>query len=184
LFATLLVVLLVVAGMIYGVYYQQQRVTAASDDVRAQNQVNESLSAEVAALAPMDDLRATYQDRVDKVHFALDRDVDWGLFLTELVRLVSSDIQIETFSGTAGGGDVEGAFGRVSFSGFGPDFPDVAEWLRTLESEDFGGVTGPWVSNIIRQTLGDEPVVNFTSTAILTPQSGTGRIDRIVPEVP
>ncbi|MEX2323208.1 MAG: hypothetical protein WEA29_05505 [Acidimicrobiia bacterium] len=184
LIATVLIVLLAVAGMVYGVYWQEQWVTAASEDVRAQNQVNESLGAAVAALAPMDDLRATYQDRVDKVHVALDRDVDWGRFLTELVRLVSSDIRIETLSGTAGGGDVEGAFGRVAFSGFGPDFPDVAEWLRTLESEDFGGVTGPWVTNIMRQILDDELTVNFTSTAILTPQSGTGRIDRIVPEVP
>lgn len=182
--AALFVVLLAVAGMVYGVYWQEQRVSAASDDVRVQNQINEALGAEVAALAPMEDLRATYDDRVDKVHVALDRDVDWGLFLTELVRLVSPDITIETFSGTAGVGDVEGAFGRVSFSGFGPDFPDVSEWLRTLEGEDFSGVTGPWVSNIIRQTLGDEPAVNFTSTAILTPQSGTGRIDRIIPEVP
>ncbi|HUG74268.1 MAG TPA: hypothetical protein VMM81_01140 [Acidimicrobiia bacterium] len=184
LFATLLIVLLAVAAMVYGVRWQEQRVTAASNDVRAQNKVNESLGAEVAALVPMEELRATYQDRVDKVHVALDRDVDWGLFLTELVRLVSSDIQIETISGTAGGGEGEGAFGRVAFSGLGPDFPSVAEWLRTLESEDFSGVTGPWVSNIMRQTLDDEASVNFTSTAILTPESGSGRIDRIIPEVP
>lgn len=184
LFTTLLVVLLALAGMVYGVYWQEQRVTAASGDVQAQNRVNETLGAEVAALAPMGDLRASYQDRVDKVHFALDRDVDWGLFLTELVRLVSPDIQIETFSGTAGGGEVEGAFGRVAFSGFGPDFPDVAEWLRTLESDDFGGVTGPWVSNIIRLALDDEAFVSFTSTALLTPEAGTGRIDLIIPEVP
>lgn len=183
LIATVLIVFLAVAGMFYGVYWQGQRITAASDDVRAQNQVNESLGAEAAALAPMGDLRATYQERVGNVQVALDNDVDWGLFLSELLRLVPTDIQLESFSGTAGG-DVAGAFGRVAFSAFGPDFPDVAVWLRILESEDFGGVTGPWVSNIIRQTSDDESAVNFTSTAILTPQSGTGRIDRVVPEVP
>jgi hypothetical protein len=146
--------------------------------------VNEALGAEVSELAPMEELRASYEGRVDQVRFALDSDVDWGMLLTDLQRLVSPDIAIETFSGTAGGVAVEGAFGRVAFSGFGPDFPDVAAWLRTLESDDFGGLTGPWVSNIIRQTFNDEPVVNFTSTALLTPRSGTGRIDRIIPEVP
>ncbi len=72
----------------------------------------------------------------------------------------------------------------MTFSGVGFDFPDVSEWLRTLESAGFSGVTGPWVSTASESTIGEEAVVSFSSTAVLTTGAVTDRAQELIPEVP
>nr|NIS33920.1 hypothetical protein [Actinomycetota bacterium] len=69
-------------------------------------------------------------------------------------------------------------------SGVGLDFPDVSDWLRSLDSEDFVGLTGSWVSAASEGAIGEDEVVTFTSTAVLTPAAGTDRVDSLVPEIP
>jgi hypothetical protein len=74
--------------------------------------------------------------------------------------------------------------GVVSFSGVGFDYPDVSSWLRALDSEDFVGVTGTWVSTAAEGRVGDAEVVTFTSSAVLTSAATTDRADELIPEVP
>jgi Tfp pilus assembly protein PilN len=160
------------------------RVEAARDDVAAQEAINRSLERDLADLAPAAALRDDYELRSGYVRSALARDVDWGLLLNDLGRLLPPRVWVQTFSGTVAGGGAEGALGRVAFSGVGFDFPDVSEWLRSLDSDQFRGVTGPWVNSIVAGTLGDSEIVNFTSTAVLTPNAATGRAERLIPEIP
>jgi hypothetical protein len=72
----------------------------------------------------------------------------------------------------------------VSFSGVGFSYPDVSEFLRTLDAQGFPGITGPWVSTAAESSVGDETVVSFTSTAALTDGAVTDRAQQLIPEVP
>lgn len=176
-------VLLAVVGLLgFGVLWWEGRVGEARDTLADQLSVNLSLERDVAELASAATLRSDYQERSEMVRVALARDVDWGLLLNDLARLLPPRLWIETFSGTVSHDGA--AFGRVSFSGIGFDFPDVSEWLRALDSEQFRGVTGTWVSSIARGVIGDGEVVNFSSTASLTPSAASGRADGLIPEVP
>jgi Tfp pilus assembly protein PilN len=176
-------VLVAVIGLLgFGVFWWEGRVGEARDALADQLSVNLSLERDVAALAPAAALRTDYRERSELVRVALARDVDWGLLLNDLARLLPPRLWVESFSGTV---SLDGpAFGRVSFSGVGFDFPDVSEWLRALDSEQFRGVTGTWVSSVARGVIGDSEVVNFSSTASLTPSAASGRADGLIPEVP
>jgi Tfp pilus assembly protein PilN len=169
--------------LVVGVIWWDGRVASASDDLAAQEAVNRSLERDLAELAPYRELRDEYEDRADHVRAALTRDVDWGLLLNDLARLVPPRVWVETFSGTVATG-TPGTLGRVAFSGIGFDFPDVSEWLRSLNSDQFRGVTGAWVSIIQRNVIGDSEIVTFNSTAVLSPDAATGRAERIIPEIP
>jgi Tfp pilus assembly protein PilN len=176
------VVYLAILGL--GVVFWNGRVQDARDEVAQQQEINLGLERQVAALGEARDLADEYEDRADLVRSALDADVDWGIILNDLARLAPQRVWVETFSGTVVPGSPGGVLGQVAISGVGLDFPDVSDWLRSLDSEDFVGLTGSWVSTASEGNIGDEDVVTFTSTAVLTPAAGTDRVTRLVPEIP
>jgi len=167
-----------------GVMYWNTRVNAARSDVDAQTEVNQSLERDLVALGEAGGLRTEYQDRSDLVREVLATDIDWGILLNDLARLVPPRVWVETFNGALVPQAVPGVIGQVSFSGVGFDFPDVSAWLRALDSDQFNGVTGTWVSTVTEGNVGDSEVVTFTSTAVLTAAAATNRADTLIPEVP
>ncbi len=184
------VALLVAGGVVYlavlvgGVFYWNSRVSAAKADVEAQQGINRSLEQEVAGLAEAGALQQRFEDRAALVRTALATDVDWGVFLNDLSRLVPPRVWIQSFAGAIEPGASTELVGSVFFSGVGFDFPDVSEWLRSLGSEGFSGITGPWVSTADGGVIGEEPVVTFSSTAALTAGALTDRAEDLIPEVP
>jgi Tfp pilus assembly protein PilN len=183
-FGLILLAMLYVVLLIAGVLYWDTRVEAARDEVAAQEEINRALEREVAELADAGILREQYQAKADLVREALASDVDWGIVLNDLSRLLPPRVWVETVSGNLTDGQVAGVIGQMTFSGVGFEFPDVSEWLRALDSEDFVGITGTWVSTASEGGVGDEEVVNFSSTAVLTPAATTNRADDVIPEVP
>jgi Tfp pilus assembly protein PilN len=176
---------LYVALLGVGVVLWNGRVEDARDRVAIQQEINLGLERQLAALGEVRDLADRYADRADLVRVALDADVDWGIILNDLARLLPARVWVETFSGTVVPGSTNGVLGQVSFTGVGFDFPDVSDWLRTLDSEDFVGITGSWVSTVTESGLGaDTALVNFTSTAVLTDAAETNRAQQLVPEIP
>jgi Tfp pilus assembly protein PilN len=182
--------LLVVAGIAYvfllvaGVFYWNTRVSAAQAKVDTQQQVNAGLEQEVASLADAGALQTEFQSRAALVQEALVNDIDWGVFLNDLSRLLPERVWVESFNGSIVEGESTEVVGQVTFSGVGFEFPDVSEWLRTLDSGAFAGVTGPWVSTAAESTIGEESVVSFSSTATLTTGAVTDRVAELIPEVP
>ena len=176
------VVYLVVLAM--GVVLWNGRVDDARAQVEAQQEINLGLERQVAALGDARNLAQDFEDKADLVRAALEADVDWGIILNDLSRLSPQRVWVETFSGTVVPGAPGGILGQVSFSGVGLEFPDVSAWLRTLDSEDFVGLTGSWVSTASEGSVGADEVVTFTSTAVLTPAAGTDRAARLIPEIP
>jgi Tfp pilus assembly protein PilN len=167
-----------------GVLYWDSKVSAAREDVDAQLEVNQTLEREVVSLGDAGELRSEYQDRGDLVRAALATDVDWGILLNDLARLLPPRVWVETFNGTIISQTTPGVLGQVAFSGVGFDFPDVSAWLRALDSDQFNGVTGTWVSTVSESTIGEAEVVTFSSTAVLTNAAATNRAETLIPEVP
>lgn len=182
--------LLVAAGVAYvallvaGVFYWNSRVSAAKADVEAQLAINRTLEQEVAGLAEAGALQQRFEDRASLVRTALTNDVDFGVFLNDLSRLLPPRVWIESFVGTLQPDPLTQAVGEISFSGVGLQFPDLSEWLRSLGSGAFSGVTGPWVNTATASAIGEEQVVTFTSTATLTTGAVTDRAEDLIPEVP
>ncbi|MEK7252024.1 MAG: PilN domain-containing protein [Actinomycetota bacterium] len=167
-----------------GVLYWNGRVDAARDDLDAQTSINQSLEREVTELGNTADVRTQYEAKAELVRGALAIDVDWGILLNDLARLLPPRVWVETFNGTVSAESIPGVIGQVSFSGVGFDFPDVSAWLRALDSDQFAGITGPWVSTVSQGIIGVDGVVTFSSTAVLTTGAATDRADTLIPEVP
>jgi Tfp pilus assembly protein PilN len=177
-------VLAYLALLAVGVFYWNGKVASASQDLDAQNAVNQSLERDLAALSGSGDIKTEFDDKADLVRSALATDVDWGIFLNDLARLLPPRVWVETFSGAVVPPATPGVLGQIAFSGVGFDYPDVSAWLRALDSGQFDGVTGPWVSTVSEGVIGDSDVVTFSSTAVLTDGAATGRADTVIPEVP
>ncbi len=173
-----------VALLAVGVLYWNGKVASAQADVDAQQAVNQGLERDVLALSASGTIKTEFEDKADLVRSALSTDVDWGIFLNDLARLLPPRVWVETFSGTVLPPSTPGVLGQVAFSGVGFDYPDVSAWLRALDSGQFGGVTGPWVNTVSEATVGDSAVVTFSSTAALTAGATTNRADTLIPEVP
>jgi len=160
------------------------RVDNARRDVEAQNSIVQTLERQVVALADSGQLAVDYETKAELVRIALGSDIDWGIIMNDLARLLPPRLWVSTFSGTIVAETIPGVLGQVAFSGIGFDFPDVSAWLRALDSEQFAGITGTWVSTVSQGVVGDDEVVNFTSTAALTSAAVTNRAENLIPEVP
>jgi Tfp pilus assembly protein PilN len=171
-----------VLGM--GVLIWSGRVDDARRDVEAQNTIVQTLQRQVIGLADSGELAIRFQEKADLVNTALSRDVDWGIIMNDLARLLPPRLWVETFSGTVLSENIPGVVGQVAFSGIGFDFPDVSAWLRALDSEQFSGITGTWVSTLSQGAVGNDDVVTFASTAVLTSAAVTNRAANLIPEVP
>lgn len=167
-----------------GVLYWNGKVAAAQDRLDAQLAINQALEREVVALGETAQVRTQFEEKATLVRTALETDVDWGILLNDLARLLPPRVWVETFSGTVLPPATPGVVGQVAFSGVGFDFPDVSAWLRALGSEQFSGITGTWVSTVSEGIIGADDVVTFTSTAVLTTNATTDRAETLIPEVP
>ena len=182
--------LMVIAGIAYvavlavGVLIWNGRIDTARRNLDTQLSVNQTLERQVVALSESGNLREEFNEKADLVRTALATDVDWGIILNDLARLLPPRLWVETFSGAIVPPTTPGVVGQVAFSGIGFDFPDVSAWLRALDSEQFNGITGTWVSTVSEGIIGQSNVVTFTSTAVLTDAATTNRAEELIPEVP
>ena len=96
--------------------------------------MSQTLERQVVALSESGNLREEFNEKADLVRTALATDVDWGIILNDLARLLPPRLWVETFSGAIVPPTTPGVVGQVAFSGIGFDFPDVSAWLRALGS--------------------------------------------------
>src|SRR3990172_8119271 len=108
-----------VALLVVGVFYWNGKVAAAQSDVDAQTAINQSLEGDVATLSSANEVKTEYDAKADLVRAALAADVDWGIFLNDLARLLPQRVWMETFSGTVASASIPGVLGQVAFSGVG-----------------------------------------------------------------
>ena len=163
----------------------QGKATDAESDRDAQLAANSRIEAEIASLADVRNLRSTYDAAVERLDLALAQDVAWGRLLNDLARIIPDRLWITSLTGTLQE-DEENPFlvGQVAVSGVAFDFPDASSWLRVLDAEEWPALGGGWVSSTSRSTIGESPVVNFTSVASLLDAARSNRIEERTPEVP
>ena len=139
------------------------------------------LQAEVDELAEFAVLKAEFDNNVLILATALDNDVVWGRLLNDLGRLIPDRVWIDSFSGIVN--PETGAVGEIQVSGTAFDYPDVAAWLRSLDSTSFPSVDNTWVTNISQATIGEIPVVRFSSSTFITEGALSDRLALRIPEI-
>lgn len=159
----------------------QDRLAAARGELAAEEAVVADLQRQVAGLRDAEEVLATYEELRGLVASALENDVSWARILNDLGRIIPDRVWLTSLDGSSAAED--GVVGTFQASGVGFDVPDVAAWLRALESDAFPAVGGTWVSSIDESRIGEVPVVDFTSLAYLTDAARSGRERDRVPEV-
>ncbi len=193
--AAALIVLLAIPTMA-----RQHSISHQHKVLAEQAQKNLSLQAQIGQLA---DAQAK-QDQLDalrqQITGLLGSDVSWSRMLQDLARTIPNDVWLTSFQGTvtqtvptapATPTTVPGApptttvplvtpaaelTGTVNFSAVGLDYPSVAAWLKMISQ--LPSLNDLWVPNITKATLGSRDIVNFTSTANLTPKARSNRLER------
>jgi Tfp pilus assembly protein PilN len=163
----------------------QGKATDAENDLEAQVAANTRIEAEIASLSDVRALRSTYENSVERLGNALAKDVAWGRLLNDLARIIPDRLWVTSMTGTVQE-DADNPFllGQVSVTGVAFDYPDASSWLRVLDAEEWPALGGGWVSSTSRSTIGESPVVNFTSVASLLDAARSSRVEERTPEVP
>ncbi|NNF09399.1 MAG: PilN domain-containing protein [Acidimicrobiia bacterium] len=186
---------LVAAGLIYllilGVItvWRQGSVDDAEAEALRQQQVNQQLQADVNALAGAEDLSREFDAAVATLGLALTNDVSWGRLLNDLGRLIPDRVWVTSYSGSINRPDFTAEtpsteIGSLAFAGIAFAPPDVAAWLRVLDSDQFPAVVGTWATGLTESAIGEVETVNFGSTTNLTPEALSGRLLERIPVIP
>jgi type IV pilus assembly protein PilM len=183
---------------------KQHSISNEHKKLAAQQQENRSLQAQIGQLA---DAQAK-QDRLvalqQQITTLVATDVSWSRMLQDIARTIPNDVWLTSFQGsvtpavptaappvttpTSPGQttpstlavpstpDTSQLTGTVNFAAVGLDYPSVAAWLKMISQ--LPSLSDLWVPSITKATLGTRDVVNFTSTAALTPKARSDRLER------
>ncbi len=153
----------------------------------AQQRVNAGIQKDVAAFDALRHLSTDLDAGRKRVQAALAGDVGWTRFLDTLVRSMPSEVWLQSLNAqatpartagataapsTAAGGPATGT-GSLQVSAIGLDYPAVAAWLTKVAADP--ALAGLAVGTLTQAELGGRPVVNFTSTATITPAARSDR---------
>jgi Tfp pilus assembly protein PilN len=165
--------------------WRQGAVEDAEAEFQNQVTANQQLQLEVNSLAGAEQVRNEFEAGLGLLTGALINDVSWGRLVNDLGRLIPDRVWVSNYTGTTSPITAEStSVGELSFTGtaFGP--PDVAAWLRVLDSDRFPGVLGTWASSITANEISGVEIVTFGSTTNLTAEALSGRLFERIPEIP
>jgi Tfp pilus assembly protein PilN len=184
------IALWIALGLIYvlllGVVTIWRQGAVEDAEAEFQNQVtaNQQLQLEVNSLAGAEQVRNEFEAGLGLLTGALLNDVSWGRLVNDLGRLIPDRVWVTNYTGTTSPITAEStSVGELAFSGtaFGP--PDVAAWLRVLDSDRFPGVLGTWATGITASEISGVEIVTFSSTTSLTAEALSGRLFERIPEI-
>jgi type IV pilus assembly protein PilM len=171
-------------------------------------QRNESLQLQIGDLQSAQAKQEQLDSLRLQITGLLGADVSWSRILQDIARTIPNDVWLTSFQGTvtppvaaapATPSTVPGAettttaagttpttaaptvaasplSGTVSFSAVGLDYPSVAAWIKMIS--ELPSLSNLWVPSATEATIGTQGVVNFTSTASLTPKAQSDRLAR------
>ncbi|MGH9052082.1 MAG: PilN domain-containing protein [Acidimicrobiia bacterium] len=161
------------------------KVTSARGQLEAQEMVNEGIRAEIATLESARLLKQSYDAKVDMMEVILAADIAWGRLLNDLGRVIPDRVWLEGFAGQVNRSEENpDLLGQISGNGVAFEYPDVAAWLRTVDSDQFPALDGAWVNSASLAALGGTDVIQFDSVASLTRAAISDRLAERIPEVP
>ena len=127
-----------------------------------------TLQRQEQALADTTTLSAEISRRRGQVQAVLFDDIAWTRLFNEVATVIPSDVWLTTFNGT------KAVPSTVNISAMGFDHTSVARWLQRIG--DLKSFSNLWVPNATKSTN----TVSFNSTANLTDQARSNRLDRFL----
>ena len=163
---------------------QQSRVSKEEEKAEKTEQNVTRLRSEQQRLASVTTLESDIQGRQSQITTVLSTDVAWTRLFNDIATVIPSDVWLTGFTGQkATGAAAPGAaagtaatVGTVTVQAAGFDQTSTARWLLRLG--DLRELTGLWVPNSTKTGVGDAQIVTFQSTADLTQEAVSRRIDR------
>lgn len=149
--------------------------TAELDAASAQNGALQSSAAEYADVTAVYARAAAAEAMLTQ---AMGEEVQYSQLLSDLSLTVPENVWLKnlTFSQTpapAAFGQPEPGIGTLTVTGVGFSHEDVAVWLESLAGQN--GYTNPSFSSATEALIGERTVVEFASTATLTPEALSGK---------
>ncbi|HWC33204.1 MAG TPA: PilN domain-containing protein [Mycobacteriales bacterium] len=177
-----------VAGLLY--VHEHSGVAAAKDELAAAQQTNASLQTKLASLNAVKETFAAVQARQAMLTTAMGSEVRWSFILNDLSFRMPSNVWLTNLSvsptsttaappaapATLGSSAAPAAvvpIATITFSGIGFKHDDVAAWLDSMAKEK--SFSDPTFGNSTESTVGTHPVVDFSSTVIVTSVAESGR---------
>jgi Tfp pilus assembly protein PilN len=172
-----LVAVVAVAGLHM---HAKSGVSSAQQSLTAAQASNTVLQSKLNGLAHVSATYAAVQNQRTMLQSAMGTEVNWSSMLADLSLRMPSNVWLTAIQATetsAPGSQtpttVPGTIGTVLFSGVGYQHSDVAAWLIALAKER--GYTQPTFTGSTETSIGSRHVVDFGSTALLTPAAQTNR---------
>jgi type IV pilus assembly protein PilM len=190
---------------------RQQSISHQRHRLSEQEQRNLSLQAQIGQLADAQAKQDQLDALRQQIAALVGSDVSWSRMLQDIARTIPNDVWLTSFQGTVtqavptpraaapaaselGSTTTAGVpttavplvtpegvlSGTVNFSAVGLDYPSVAAWLKMISQ--LPSLADLWVPNITKAQLGTRDVVNFSSTASLTPKARSNRLERFTAE--
>jgi len=165
--------------------WQQGKVKSVEDDLARQEQINQQTQQKIASLSSAQDLRNEYEDGVARVESVLALDIPWAKLFNDLARVIPDRMWLTSFTGTVEtNGQDPAVIGSIDIGATAFDYPDASSWLRVVDGDIWPAVAEGWVTSASSSTIGENPVVDFQSSASLTTASLSSRVDTRIPTVP
>ncbi|MEO6712874.1 MAG: PilN domain-containing protein [Mycobacteriales bacterium] len=159
---------------------QASRVTAAKEDLKAEQATNTKLKSERVKLQAVQDVYLAVDADEALLTRAFSRRVNWSVYLHSLSIGIPENVWINQLTATVtpaatGAVPVGGApVGSLTFTGTAFAYNDVAAWLESLGR--IKGVTNSYFSSATKltpTTPKGRALVTFSSNALLTPVAVT-----------
>jgi Tfp pilus assembly protein PilN len=156
-------------------------VSNAQHDLDAAKAQQTTLQAQVAEYAEVPLVNSQLEAAHARLTQAMGKEVRWSYVLNDLSLTVPSKVWLDTMTVTQ---DVDGAasaaaavpgatssflapgVATMTFTGHGYQHNDVAAWLDALAKQK--GLTQPYFTSSVKQPIGEEDAVTFSSQATVT----------------
>jgi Tfp pilus assembly protein PilN len=165
--------LVVLLGVVY--VAQVIRLHGQTNDLHAQQQKNAALQSQIATLGQFQQLDTQLSQRTTLLKTLTQDEVRWSVVLADISLVIPSEAWLTDFSATQGaapaqqGAGATASLGSIQLDGITFSHLDVAKWLTRLAAVD--AFTNPYLSLSSKSTIGQTPVVSFTSSVELSQQA-------------
>lgn len=173
------VVVLAGVGALY--FLQQLRLVGVNNDLEDQRSTNAGIQAQINDLRRFDELQREVEASRTMLTSLLANEILWSGVLRDVSLVIPSDVWLSGMTGDTSesgqsgaapgtpGAAGQGLVGQITFNGFSLDHRAVALWLARLD--DVRGFANPWLSNAQKTDVGNNTVVQFTSSVDLSQQA-------------
>ena len=171
-----------VVGLVY--VGASHSVTSASDDLQSAQSQQSTLQAESAKYRNVTAIYAAADNARAQLASAMGDEVRYSQLLNDLSLSIPSNVWVKSIgfaaaapgaatATLAGASSALAPVAQFTMSGVAFSHDDVAQWLDAIAG--LKTYDSPYFSSSTESLMGPRKVVNFTSTANVTPQALSGR---------